>query len=303
MRNLPIIFCLVLGAGWRAQAADAQAAPFPLLGGSVASASEPVDDRRIMRKLEKAIAELAAAGRTVKVATLVEQLKNRKCAVDLAAPGEDAVPAERFYERLRPSVLIMAGTFKCTKCTKLHTSTASGYVISRAGVCVTNHHVVNSPNWETVVAMTADGRVLPVKAVLAASSADDVAILQLDGEDLVPVPFAPDAPVGSRVRVIAHPDERFYVLTEGIISRYFRPRPQSGEAAMMAITADFAKGSSGAPVFNDRGAVVGMVASTQSVYYDSKGGHGENLQMVVKQCVPASGVLKLIERVAGGAGR
>jgi S1-C subfamily serine protease len=57
----------------------------------------------------------------------------------------------------------------------------------------------------------------------------------------------------------------------------------------MSITADYAKGSSGGPVFNDRGEVVGMVSSTSSLYYqtDSPEAPKEKgpLQMVIKNCV------------------
>ncbi|MGD0094166.1 MAG: serine protease [Planctomycetota bacterium] len=281
MRRLGLFLLLVLGLA--APCADGAAAP------------EPVDDQRITLNLEKAAAELVAAGRTVKMAALIEQLQKKKCALELVPPPKEAIPLETFYERMKASVLIVAGYYKCDKCGKHHVSPAGGYAISKSGVCVTNYHVVNAPHWETLLAMTADGRVLPVQAVLAASAADDVAIVQLDGQDLTPVALAADAPVGARVRVINHPDGRFFVYTEGVISRYFKSHRKDAEAAMMAITADFAKGSSGSPVFNDCGAVVGMVANTASIYYNLKEGHKEDLQMVVKECVPASSILKLIE--------
>ena len=63
---------------------------------------------------------------------------------------------------------------------------------------------------------------------------------------------------------------------------------------MIGITADFARGSSGAPVLNEAGAVVAVAQSTRSIYYDEKEGRPENLQMVVKQCVPARYVRELI---------
>jgi V8-like Glu-specific endopeptidase len=62
----------------------------------------------------------------------------------------------------------------------------------------------------------------------------------------------------------------------------------------MAITADFARGSSGSPVFNECGNVAGVVCSTQSIYYRETRGRQTDLQMVFKQCVPAEQVLKLI---------
>ena len=63
----------------------------------------------------------------------------------------------------------------------------------------------------------------------------------------------------------------------------------------MAITADFAKGSSGAPVLNTKGEVVGMVSAMNSVYYEDDSTCPKNLQMVVKNCVPARYILNLIE--------
>ena len=145
------------------------------------------------------------------------------------------------------------------------------------------------------------GRVFPVKEVLASSQRNDIAIDRLDlpkGESLAPLPLQSDQPVGSSIAVISHPDRHFYALSLGIISRYHHlQRKPNEKAAIMAITADYARGSSGAPVLNDRGAVVGIVASTNSVYYKNENGKQENLQMVFKQCVPAASLLELIENV------
>ena len=61
----------------------------------------------------------------------------------------------------------------------------------------------------------------------------------------------------------------------------------------MAISADYARGSSGAAVLNDSGEIVGMVASTITINYDIK--EKTNPQMVVGLCAPVEAIRRLIE--------
>lgn len=285
---------LAAPAAENAPATPEKAGPEPRIGG--AGLPDAIDDRRTLKLLHDQGAKLIAEARTVKMAALIEQLKTASCRLETAAPAKQAVPPERLYEQAKRSVLVVGALYKCDKCNDWHVAASSGFVLSAGGAICTNYHVVDSPARETLVALTADGRVLPVKSVLAASKSDDVAILQLDGKDLVPAPLAAGAPVGSRVSVISHPDNRFFMYTTGVVSRYFQTRAKGGkgDTTMMAITADYARGSSGGPVFNERGEVVGMVSSTFSIYYE--GTKHDNLQMVVKECVPAANILKLIGR-------
>ena len=203
----------------------------------------------------------------------------------------------RVYAELSPSVLVVGGIYKCTRCPRWHASIATGFVVSRSGAFVTTCHVVNAKDRHTLVAMTRDGRVFPVSGVLAASEADDVAILQLDagGEAFEPLALAQSAAVGEAVRVISHPDRRLYALTRGHVSRHAVRAKGGKRVETLEITADFARGSSGAPVLNAKGAVVGLVRSTHSVYYKRESDKQQRLQMVFKQCVPARSILKLIE--------
>jgi S1-C subfamily serine protease len=171
---------------------------------------------------------------------------------------------------------------------------SSGFILNEAGACATCFHVVNVSESRSLIAMTGDGRVIAVKEVLAANPNTDVAILRLDGEGFTPLPLDQEAPVGAPVRVLSHPDDHFFTLSEGIVSRYVSVplEKKGGEVTMMAITADFGAGSSGAPVFNERSGVVGMVNNTQSLYYDPK--RGKDLQMVFKHCLPSQYILQLI---------
>jgi S1-C subfamily serine protease len=215
-----------------------------------------------------------------------------KVAVQLLQPAVASLTPAQIYQRVKPAVLVVGGLYKCDKCTHWHVSAASGFLISPSGVAVTAYHVVAVPGRKTFVAMTSDGIVRPVTAVLAGNEHDDVALIQIDGEGLPALPLRSDAPVGTRVTAVHHPDDQFYVLTEGILSRYsLRHMKDHQQAPGMQVTAEFAKGSSGAPIFDDRGNAIGLVCSTRTIYYNDE---RKDPQMVMHDCAPAVCVVKLL---------
>lgn len=287
-------------AGDGAAAAPAAKKPRAPLPPSTHPVPAAIDDDKVFRSLETQANKLIEDGKTVPMADLVAQLGRLECTAALAKPsGKPLAPAD-LYERCRKSVLIMAPMYKCNKCTKLHPSPASGFILTESGLAVTNHHVVKGAKEKdaqkdvTLVAMTFDGRVHPVKAVVAASAATDVAIVQLDGTGFTPLPVAAEAAVGSDVFVLSHPDGCFFTLTRGIVSRYASIVREKRKVPMLQITAAYAKGSSGGPVLSAAGEVVGMVSSTVSIYYKDDHGKQQDLQMVLNEAVPSAHILDLI---------
>jgi S1-C subfamily serine protease len=253
-----------------------------------------VSDERIEDLLDAEADRLVRTGRAVKMKELLGQLNRRSCSVALPRPANTRSSAAEVVAHGRAGVLVVGDLFKCKKCPRWHVGASSGFVLTESGVCVTCYHVANVPESQSLIAMTGDGRVVAVKEVLAANPNTDVAILKLDGAGFTPLPLDTDAPVGTSVRVLSHPDDHFFTLSEGIISRYVSvPLEKQGEVTMMAITADFGAGASGAPAFNERGGVVGMVNNTQSLYYDPK--RSKDLQMVFKHCLPSQYILQLIK--------
>ena len=164
----------------------------------------------------------------------------------------------------------------------------------------TNYHVLNAKSdAKALAAMTYNGRLYPIVEILAGNQAADVALARVDvsAEPLTALPVRVARP-GDSVSVISHPSRRFYSMSHGIVSRYSRQDAwQNGpKVPWMAITADFARGSSGAPVFDQAGNVCGIVSRTDSIYYDaSEKGAPTNLQMVIKNCVPAQAIIDLME--------
>ncbi|MCX6978749.1 MAG: serine protease [Verrucomicrobia bacterium] len=257
-----------------------------------------VNDQAVIgRMLQFAEAELEG-GRAVKAGELIGQFDRSGCEVGLAAVSLVPWSLPELADRRRAAVGVIGGLFKCLKCSKWHLAAASGFFIGEKGVFVTCAHVIQSADKQIFVVLTGDGRLTSVREVLAADAIADVAIVRCEGAGFSTVPVVAEAAVGSGVTVFGHPNDHFFSLTQGIISRYFLdPRPKVGE--MFSITADFAKGSSGSPVFDQSGNVIGMVANTQSIYYGEKDGHAENLQMVIKNCVSGKTILRLIKPVVG----
>jgi S1-C subfamily serine protease len=263
------------------------------------AASQEIDDQSLERQITATAEELIEKGKVFKMSELVSQLDRSSCQLKLPPAETTASSAQELYEKAGKSVLIISRIYRCDQCGHWHDRSTSGFLITSCGAFVTNYHVVDAADNETMVATTSDGKVFPVREVLAASKRDDIAILQLDlsGADyhLTPLSISPHSPVGSKVYVISHPEGRFYTLTEGIVSRLAAMPTDKGKASQLFITADFAKGSSGTPVLNEDGQVVGIVASTHSVYYTDTQELQEDLQMVFKSCVPSNSLLKLVK--------
>jgi len=195
------------------------------------------------------------------------QLARRHHALALPAAGSRRMtPADIYRERIE-SVVLVGIFYHCRSktCNRLHSNVSTGVVIREDGVLLTNYHVVEikQPRFMAMAVMTVDGRVFLVDEVLAADPIHDVAAIRLrDACGLAAAPVSRDEPVGNPVSVISHPRRDFFTLTSGYVSRY-----SMGERTnvVMNITADYAVGSSGGPVFNNRGDVVGLVSSTTSI--------------------------------------
>lgn len=145
------------------------------------------------------------------------------------------------------------------------TSTGSGVIVRADGLVLTNHHVVASERQLTVTLY--DHRQLPA-TVVASDPRSDVALLQIRG----PGPFA-TAPIGDsdRVRVgdpvltVGHPFELAFTVTSGIVSARGR-RDLNQDEIQDYIQTDAAvnPGVSGGPLFDARGAVVGLATAVYS---------------------------------------
>ena len=260
-----------------------------------------IEDGKLIRMMRDGLGALADGKHALSGEEVVRLVKEAPAAAKVDLPAR--VPRPAGYDDLAKSVFMIGSVYKCDKCDDWHPSgAATAWSLTEDGVMVTNHHVLAAAKGAAFGVCGVDGKVYPVKEVLATNAAADIALFRVDtGEDrLKPLALGADAPVGTRVRIMSHPEGRFFFQTSGEVARYSKlaARGSRPERTWMSVTADYAKGSSGGPVVNRNGRVVGVVANTQSIYYGSRDPQKKDdpgpLQMVVKNCVPVAAVRALI---------
>ena len=144
-------------------------------------------------------------------------------------------------------------------------SGGSGFIVSKDGYIITNHHVVDGGGSITVI--TTDGTEYAATLV-GSDDANDVALLKVNALNLRPVTLgsSADLMVGDQVAAIGNPlGELTSTMTVGYISAKGRDITTDGFAINMLQTdAAINSGNSGGPLFNMRGEVVGITTAKYS---------------------------------------
>ena len=256
---------------------------------------KPIDDDKVVEALKENLNELSKNNKLTDINLLYDQLARKSYLLPLDKALTKQRDLKDLYKNSLKGVVMIARGYKSKITNSWQTSIACGFIISKDGIVVTNYHVMEPSRGTAMAVMTFDQKVYAVKEVLAADKENDIAVIKLAGDGFHKLNFSTANEVGTSVFCISHPDGRFYTLSNGIISRHFIDKDKGIKAWRFAITADFAKGSSGGPILDYKGNVVGMVSSTRSIYYNRSAGVDENLQMVIKNCVPSQSILKLLK--------
>jgi len=147
-------------------------------------------------------------------------------------------------------------------------SLGSGFVISKDGYILTNHHVVN--NASEIVVKLKDRRELVAK-LIGSDESTDVALLKVDAAELPVVEIgSPDRlQVGEWVLAIGTPFGFEQSVTAGIVSAKGRSLPDGNYVPFIQTDVAINPGNSGGPLFNMEGKVVGI----NSQIYSRSGGY------------------------------
>lgn len=147
----------------------------------------------------------------------------------------------------------------------------SGFVISKDGRIVTNYHVIKTGS--SAIVKLPNGAFFPVDGVVAFDKDRDIAVIKAHGENFRTVPLGDSSrvEVGDEVIAIGNPLSLESTVSNGIISGIRNVQEEGGN--FLQVTTPISPGSSGGPLFNMDGHVVGIT----TMYL--KG--GENLNFAI----------------------
>lgn len=221
---------------------------------------------------------LREAGRLRSIDQIEEALETPKPEkIQLTAAATLEIRPAEVALAARQSTLRVGWYYLCKKCDHWHVTVAGGYVIAEGGIAVTCHHVV-LPNKAQMregylVAQDADGRYHPVSEVLAADARMDSVIFRIDDVGyLKPLPLNDQVGPGDTAYLLSDPKGYSGYFSSGIVNRFYWAGANKGDTNSYSdvrnlrinVSTDWAPGSSGSPVLDGRGNVIGHVSKIRT---------------------------------------
>jgi S1-C subfamily serine protease len=282
--------------------------------------------REVIDELTTRGTRLRKDGKSKSDAELREGLERRTVDIELPRPTAKEISDRELYRRATESVYIVCSMYEIKDTDNWETSLATAFAVTSEGVLSTSCHVFdNEDDADVVVVMDVHRKVYAVQELLAVNRQADTCLFRIDADETRPLPLADDAPPGTRVRVLGHPGDSFYFLSSGALANYER---DNDGATWLNITADFGQGSSGGPVMDECGNVIGQVSRTYTLYAGGAATRGRprrvqdekaametretegkvkatddiaDPQMVFKSCVPVRTLRSLVKSTKAAA--
>jgi Trypsin-like serine proteases, typically periplasmic, contain C-terminal PDZ domain len=198
-----------------------------------------------------------------------------------AAPEFDAEEQNNVsvYKKVLPSVVNITSTtlvFNFFYGTVPQQGQGSGFILDHSGHILTNYHVIEGANRGIEVQLSNKRRYQA--RVVGSDKVHDLALLQIDAQNLQPITLASSSglSVGQKVYAIGNPFGLSGTMTTGIISAIRPIHSESGAPIEDAIQTDAAinPGNSGGPLLNSRGEVIGINTMIASNGADQSSGIG-----------------------------
>lgn len=219
------------------------------------------------KALRAAIEELRTAGVLMDMAAVRAQLDRRHCELTLPPVRSTRLDGPDVWRAARTSYVRVGWFYRCTHCPDWHLDLAGGYAIAAGGAVATCHHVIlpDDEEMKEGVLVCADeaGKVYAVREVLACDEPTDVAILRTDCVAAPPLPLRVDVVPGEKAFVFSDPMGSRGYFSAGIVNRFVREpiEDTNTHRVVVDVGADWAPGSSGAAVLDERGNAIGHAAT------------------------------------------
>lgn len=194
---------------------------------------------------------------------------------DIDYNGEEFINVT-VYERINPAIVLVEAQMADGL------SSGTGCIINKSGVILTSSHVVDNSSYIEVT--TSKGENYKAELIKAEGEKGDLAILKINPKSPLPTIKLGDSSmvkVGQKVLAIGNPFGFNGTLTTGIVSRidYERNKIQTDAAIN--------PGSSGGPILNAKGEVIGI---SQSIFNPDN----NKSNIGIGFAVPANEVRKLV---------
>ena len=213
-----------------------------------------------IRTPPRPVAAATGAGAEARTEWTYEELAERGRAV--SGPRRILTP-EELFEKASAAVVMVVVRDDVGKRMK----TGSGFLVTMGGYVVTNYHVIHGACSVSVVLH--DGREVPVEGLYVLDRHADLALIRLaevptgkhGGSDVYPLfafltPAESSHPkVGSKVYTIGSPRAHQNTFTNGLVSGI----RTVGGVPMIQTSVPVGPGSSGGPLLNQYGEVVGVI--------------------------------------------
>ncbi len=154
----------------------------------------------------------------------------------------------------------------------------SGFLVSKDGIIITNYHVIAEGT--SALVKLPDGAFYVVDGVIAFDKARDVAVIKAHGEAFRTLTLGDSdrVQVGQEVVAIGNPLSLESTVSNGIVSSIRTIEDKGGK--YLQITAPISPGSSGGPLFDMAGEVIGIT----TMYI--KGGENLNFAIPINDAKP-----------------
>lgn len=174
------------------------------------------------------------------------------------------------FEEVSPAVVVI------TVMTSLNTmSQGSGFIVSENGLIATNFHILANGSGNTIRVRLKDGSNFSVEKIIEADRSRDICVLKINADNLAVVSLGDSNKLipGDKVFAIGAPEGLEYSISDGLFSSERKITELGGFNSFLQVSVPFSEGSSGGPLLNSKGEVVGMTSYTKR--------EGQNINLAI----------------------